>query len=125
VWSVLLPVNQWVDPSGKATARPQSKGAIGVDDWTRIYAYIWYRKVAHGETTFWDQFESDPALAVNNILLKGDLTLLKPLSIPYTYGKTPIITVGNPPANLSDTLEHIRDDPGAKGNRYYTYYCCI
>jgi hypothetical protein len=117
---VTLQSSEWICPKLGSTAYNQGPDALTRGDWTRIYAYIWYQMIATNDATLKDEFELNPAQAVKDIAPKLGL----PLSKPYVYQVTPVITIGDPPPYEPEKLNDIHDDARALNHRFHVRYCC-
>jgi len=106
---------------GWSTPLPQGgdPAAISLENWTRIYAYIWYQSKT-GNSTPKGNFEKDPFSALPPIV--ADLKN-PPYSVTITYTK--LLNLGPPPTIFPpDTLMSICNDADAKKYRHKPNLCC-
>jgi hypothetical protein len=127
----------WITPSGKITEVGRRVVGISLENWARIYAYIWFQfRNQPPNATIKGHFEIDPARALHDPAIANAwtdeiITSINNLSsannqIPYQHGQTPLITHGAPPTQDpgEPSFHAISDDPNAKGYRYIIRFSC-
>jgi hypothetical protein len=98
---------------------------ISPADWTRIYAYLWYRYL-NGDLNSRANFEKDPASALTQIVADINAFTKGKVTINYTKGTTRLLDFGLPPHKDKNptVLKSIQDDPDAKQYRHKPHFCC-
>jgi hypothetical protein len=85
---------------------------ISLQDWTRIYAYLWYQYL-NNDVVSRARFENDPAATLPDIV--AGIKALSNVTINYVKG-THLVDLGYPPDKDKDpaVLKSIQNDKGAK-----------
>lgn len=97
--------------------------AVSLEDWTRIYAYIWYQYLFNGDKNTRAQFEKDPASVLQAIV--DAIKASYGVTIAYTPGDR-LLDFGLPPTKDDDptVLSNIENAWDAKQYRYKATLTC-
>jgi hypothetical protein len=120
---IALPSGEWIEPAGRITHLVPNRDAISLADWMRIYAFMWHQVRFRSNPGIKDEFEMDPAKALEDSIIPKLNAVPDAPPITYDYQKTPLFTVGAAPED-PETLKEITKDAKAKGYRFRGRMSC-